>query len=266
MLDVLDKELERRGHRFVRGACPRAAQSADPWADDCNIYVQSRRAGERVMASVERFLTSHLKLKVNSAKSAVARPAARKFLGFSFTGEAEPRRRIAPQALARLTSRVRVLTRRTVGVSLEQAIDRLSIYLTGWRGYFGFCQTPELLRNLEGWVRRRLRCLAWVQWRTGRRRYTALRQQGSVRRSPPPPRRQRTGTAPGGSVGTRPPSRSVQRLLRRRRSSHPGAGRRMMPPPNRRVRTRTHGGAGGVEPRGFPLSRSETRQCSDSVS
>jgi RNA-directed DNA polymerase len=166
MLDVLDKELERRGHRFVR------------YADDCNIYVQSRRAGERVMASVERFLTSHLKLKVNSAKSAVARPAARKFLGFSFTDEAEPRRRIASQALARFTSRVRALTRRTVGVSLEQAIARLSIYLTGWRGYFGFCQTPELLRNLEGWVRRRLRCLVWTQWRTGRRRYIALRQHG----------------------------------------------------------------------------------------
>ena len=87
---------------------------------------------------------------------------------FSFTSEAEPRRRIAPQALARFTSRVRALTRRTAGVSLQQAIDRLSIYLTGWRGYFGFCQTPEQLRNLEGWVRRRLRCLAWTQWRTGR--------------------------------------------------------------------------------------------------
>ncbi len=108
----------------------------------------------------------------------MARPAARKFLGFSFTSQSEPRRRIAPLALARFASRVRALTRRTAGVSLEQAIDRLSIYLTGWRGYFGFCQTPELLRNLEGWVRRRLRCLAWVQWRTGRRRYTALRQHG----------------------------------------------------------------------------------------
>jgi len=166
MLDVLDKELERRGHRFVR------------YADDCNIYVQSQRAGERVMAGVERFLTGRLKLKVNRAKSAVARPRARKFLGFSFTSEAEPRRRIAPQALTRFTSRVRTLTRRTAGVSLQQAIDRLSIYLTGWRGYFGFCQTPELLRNLEGWVRRRLRCLAWTQWRTGRRRYTALRRYG----------------------------------------------------------------------------------------
>src|SRR5947209_13522530 len=147
MLDGLDKELERRGHCFVR------------YADDCNIYVHSRRAGERVMASVERFLTCRLKLKVNTAKSAVACPEARKFLGFSFTREAEPRRRIAPQALARFTSRVRALTRRTAGVNLHQAIDRLSIYLTGWRGYFGFCQTPEQLRNLEGWVRGRLRCL-----------------------------------------------------------------------------------------------------------
>jgi Reverse transcriptase (RNA-dependent DNA polymerase) len=98
MLDVRDKELERRGHRFVGGACPRAAHSADPWADGGNIYVQSRRAGERVMAGVERFLTRHLKLTVNRAKSAVARPAARKFLGFSCTGEAEPRRRIAAGA------------------------------------------------------------------------------------------------------------------------------------------------------------------------
>jgi len=166
MLDRLDKELERRGHCFVR------------YADDCNIYVHSRRAGERVMASVKQFLTSRLKLKVNTAKSAVARPEARKFLGFSFTSQTEPQRRIAPQALARFTSRVRALTRRTAGVSLQQAIDRLAIYLTGWRGYFGFCQTPEQLRNLEGWVRRRLRCLAWTQWRTGRRRYTALRQHG----------------------------------------------------------------------------------------
>ena len=166
MLDVLDKELERRGHRFVR------------YADDCNIYVQSRRAGERVMASVEQFLTSRLKLKVNAAKSAVARPSARKFLGFSFTSETTPRRRIAPQALARFASRVRQLTRRQSGRSLEQSLAQLSVYLTGWRGYFGFCQTASVLRDLEGWVRRRLRCLAWTQWRSGRRRYRALRHHG----------------------------------------------------------------------------------------
>ena len=130
------------------------------------------------MASAKQFLTRRLKLKVNSAKSAVARPSARKFLGFSFTSETAPRRRIAPQALARFASRVRALTRRMPGVSPDRAIDRLSVYLTGWRGYFGFCQTASVLRDLDGWVRRRLRCLAWVQWRSGRRRYRALRQHG----------------------------------------------------------------------------------------
>jgi RNA-directed DNA polymerase len=130
------------------------------------------------MASVEHFLLRRLKLKVNAAKSAVARPSGRKFLGFSFTSEAEPRCRIAPQALARFTRRVRTLTRRTKGASLAATIAHLTVYLTGWRGYFGFCQIASVLRNLDGWVRRRLRCLAWAQWRTGRRRYRALRHYG----------------------------------------------------------------------------------------
>jgi RNA-directed DNA polymerase len=130
------------------------------------------------MASVEQFLTRRLKLKVNPAKSAVARPNARKFLGFSFTSETAPRRRIAPQALARFASRVRQVTRRQSGRNLEQTIAQLSAYLTGWRGYFGFCQTASVLRDLDGWVRRRRRALAWAQWRSGRRRYRALRQYG----------------------------------------------------------------------------------------
>ena len=130
MLDVMDKELERRGHNFVR------------YADDCNIYVRSQRGGERVMASIERFLTKRLKLKVNKAKSAVARPGKRKFLGFGFTNGEQPRRRIAPQSRARFRSRVRELTRRTRGKSLAQIIKELSVYLIGWRGYFGFCETP----------------------------------------------------------------------------------------------------------------------------
>src|SRR5437764_2214809 len=108
MLDVLDKELEKRGHRFVR------------YADDCNIYVRSQRAGERVMASIEQFLTKRLKLKVNKAKSAVAKPSVRKFLGFSFTVGRQPRRRIAPQAIDRFKARVRELTQRTCGKSLSQ--------------------------------------------------------------------------------------------------------------------------------------------------
>jgi RNA-directed DNA polymerase len=166
MLDVLDRELERRGHRFVR------------YADDCNIYVRSRRAGERVMASVEQFLARRLKLKINAAKSAVDRPGRRKFLGFSFTNAREPKRRIAPQALARFRSRVRELTRRTRGASLAQIIASLSRYLVGWRGYFGFCETPSVLRRLDRWIRRRLRAVAWKQWKRGRTRFAELRRRG----------------------------------------------------------------------------------------
>jgi RNA-directed DNA polymerase len=166
MLDVLDKELEKRGHRFVR------------YADDCNIYVRSQRAGERVMAGIERFLEKRLKLKVNTAKSAVAEPSVRKFLGFSFTGGREPRRRIAPQALARFKARVRELTRRTRGQSLAQIVKELSVYLIGWRGYFGFCQTPSVLRELDRWLRRRLRTIAWKQWKHGPARFAELRRRG----------------------------------------------------------------------------------------
>src|SRR5271169_3365451 len=166
MLDVLDKELEKRGHRFVR------------YADDCNIYVRSQRAGERVMAGIERFLAKRLRLKVNKAKSAVAKPSVRKFLGFSYTSGREPRRRIAPQALARFKARVRELTRRTCGRSLAQIVKQLSVYLTGWRGYFGFCQTPSVLRKLDEWLRRRLRAIAWKQWKHGCARFAELRRRG----------------------------------------------------------------------------------------
>jgi RNA-directed DNA polymerase len=166
MLDVLDKELEKRGHTHVR------------YADDCNIYVRSRRAGMRVMTSVERFLKSRLKLKVNGEKSAVAVPAQRKFLGFSFTYGPEPRRRIAPQAMARFKARVRELTRRTKGASLRQIVEDLSRYLIGWRGYFGICQTPSVLQSLERWIRRRLRAIVWKQWKRGRKRFGELRRRG----------------------------------------------------------------------------------------
>lgn len=166
MLDVLDRELTRRGHRFVR------------YADDCNIYVRSRRAGERVMAGVTRFLEGRLKLKVNREKSAVARPVERKFLGFSFTAGRQPKRRIAPSALARFKSRTQELTRRTGGKSLAQSVQELSRYLIGWRGYFGFCETPSVLRSLDEWVRRRLRAIVWKQWRCGRTRFAELRRRG----------------------------------------------------------------------------------------
>src|SRR5438128_12163056 len=121
VLDELDRELERRKHRFVR------------YADDCNIYVASERAGKRVMQSVTGFIRRRLKLKVNEAKSAVARPQDRKFLGFSFTGGREPKRRIAPKALLRCKQRIRELTRRTRGISLEQMTKELTTYLRGWK-------------------------------------------------------------------------------------------------------------------------------------
>ena len=130
MLDVLDKELEKRGHRFVR------------YADDCNIYVRSQRAGERVMTGIERFLAKRLRLKVNKAKSAVAKPSVRKFLGFSYTSGREPRRRIAPQAIARFKARVRELTRRVCGCSLAQIVKELSVYLIGWRGLLRLLSNP----------------------------------------------------------------------------------------------------------------------------
>src|SRR5256886_10654236 len=165
VLDDLDTELARRGHRFCR------------YADDCNIYVRSRRAGDRVMASVSRFLTQKLRLTVNEAKSAVARPEERKFLGFSISNDGSERR-IAPKALDKFKTQVRDLTRRTRGISLPQLIEDLTPYLLGWRGYFGFCQTPRVLTNLEAWIRRRLRSYLWRQWQHGHNRLNALRPPG----------------------------------------------------------------------------------------
>jgi RNA-directed DNA polymerase len=166
VLDELDRELERRGHRFVR------------FADDSNIYVRSERAGQRVMESITRFITQKLKLKVNEAKSAVARPQERKFLGFSFTEGPAVKRTIAPKALARFKDRIREITRRAKSVSIRATMDELAPYMRGWRNYFGFCQTPEVLISLTSWVRRKLRCALWRQWKTVRRRRAALLQLG----------------------------------------------------------------------------------------
>src|SRR5690606_28373337 len=138
----------------------------------------SERAGQRVMASVTSFINRRLKLKVNSEKSAVARPAVRKFLGFSLTRGQAPRRRIAPKALERFKRRVRELTRRTRGVSVERMVADLATYLRGWHGYFRFCETHSVLRDLDSWVRRRLRAVVWKQWKRGHRRYAELRQRG----------------------------------------------------------------------------------------
>jgi RNA-directed DNA polymerase len=166
VLDELDRELERRGHRYVR------------YADDCNIYVRSERAGQRVMESVTQFITKELKLKVNETKSAVARPQERKFLGFSFTTGPEVKRVIAPKALDRFKQRIREITRRAKGVSMQTTIEELAPFMRGWRSYFGFCETPEVLVSLTRWVRLRLRAAMWRQWKTPRRRREALLELG----------------------------------------------------------------------------------------
>ncbi len=166
VLDELDRELTKRGHRFVR------------YADDCNIYMRSQRAGERVMESVKRFIEKKLKLKVNGSKSAVARPAERKFLGFSFFWRSGPRRRIAPKAIERFKERIRLLTQRTRGIGMERMISELSSYLKGWRGYFRFCETPSVLASLEEWLRRRLRSAYWKQWKKSRKRFAELTKRG----------------------------------------------------------------------------------------
>ena len=128
-----------------------------------------------MMRSVTRFLTRRLKLKVNEAKSAVARPEERKFLGFSFSNNKETKRRISPKALLRCKQKIRELTRRTRGISLEQMMKELAAYLRGWKSYFGFCQTPWILRNLDYWIRRRLRSVIWKQWKRGAVRFRELR-------------------------------------------------------------------------------------------
>ena len=164
LLDELDKELERRGHKFCR------------YADDCNIYIQSERAGGRVMDSIERFLDKKLKLKVNRQKSAVARPQERKFLGFSFTSGKELKIKLSEKGVKR---RIKQITRRSKGTSLLQVVKELSDYLRGWVGYFRLIETPTVLRDLDSWIRRRLRCFVMKQWiKSCHTRYAGLRALG----------------------------------------------------------------------------------------
>jgi RNA-directed DNA polymerase len=167
LLDGFDKELERRGHRFVR------------YADDCNIYVRSARAGGRVLASVTRYLERRLKLSVNEAKSAVDRPWRRTFLGFSFTASRPNRRRVSAKALGRFKEQVRALTQRTRGVSLLTVVRELREYVLGWHGYFGYAEAKSVFKELDSWLRRRLRCYLWKQW--GRGQYRELIKRGVSR-------------------------------------------------------------------------------------
>jgi len=165
LLDELDRELEKRNLKFVR------------FADDCNVYVKSVRAGERVMESITKFLSKRLRLTVNREKSAVGKPSWRRFLGFSFTSGANPKVRIAPASLSRFKVKVRQMTKPTKGRSLKQVIEELARYLIGWRAYYGYCETPSILAGLDMWIRRRLRALAWRHWKRGRKRFAELRKR-----------------------------------------------------------------------------------------
>lgn len=153
VLDELDRELEVRGHKFVR------------YADDCNIYVKSKRAGERTLTSIQRFIEGRLRLKVNEKKSAVDRPWKRKFLGFSFTTSKEPKVRIAKESLKRLKKKVREITSRKMPYSMEYRIQKLNQYLIGWCGYFALADTKSIFAELDGWIRRRLRMCLWKNWK-----------------------------------------------------------------------------------------------------
>jgi len=166
LLDRLDRELERRGHRFVR------------YADDCNIYVRSNRAGHRVLRNISRFLSENLKLKVNEAKSAVGRPWERKFLGFTFAWR-DYRLKISVPALKRFKGRVREITRRTRGRRVEFIAKEVRDFLLGWKAYFGVTEIIYPLKELDSWVKRRLRCYLWKQW--GRGGYKELRKRGVSR-------------------------------------------------------------------------------------
>lgn len=165
LLDNLDRELERRGHRFVR------------YADDCNIYVRSKRAGSRVLRNISRFLSFHLKLSVNGAKSAVDRPWKRQFLGFTFSSKLN--RRISSKSIKGFKNRVREITRRVRGRRIEVIVKELRRFLLGWQAYFDFTEVRYILRGLDSWVKRRLRCYLWKQW--GRRGYRELLKRGVSR-------------------------------------------------------------------------------------
>ena len=166
ILDDLDKELERRGHSFCR------------YADDCNVYVQSQRAGERVMESLTEFLEKKLKLKVNREKSAVDRPWKRKFLGYSMTAHTATRLKVAPESVKRLKEKIKGLFRSGRGRSLQRTIDALTPLLRGWSNYFRHVEVKGTFEELDGWIRRRLRCIIWRQWKRTYTRAGNLMKRG----------------------------------------------------------------------------------------
>lgn len=166
LLDDLDRELERRGHRFVR------------YADDCNVYVKSQTAGERVLASLERFLSERLRLKVNRAKSAVARPWERKFLGYSVTVHRAPKLKVATESVQRLKAKLRPMLRAGRGRSLARVCRELGPVLRGWVAYYRLSEVKAAFEKLDEWLRRKLRCIVWRQWRRARTCFKELCRAG----------------------------------------------------------------------------------------
>jgi RNA-directed DNA polymerase len=166
LLDELDKELERRGHAFCR------------YADDCNIYVRSKRAGERVMQSLNGFLEGRLRLKVNASKSAVARPWGRRFLGYSMTSESNPRLRVAPTSVKRLKDKVRQMIHRGRGRTIGTVIREVTQLLRGWLQYFRLAAVKQTFELLDEWLRRKLRSIVWRQWKRPRTRAQRLMKRG----------------------------------------------------------------------------------------
>jgi RNA-directed DNA polymerase len=166
LLDELDKELERRGHRFVR------------YADDCNVYVRSKTAGERTMASLERFLGTRLRLGINRDKSAVDRPWKRTFLGYTVTLHHEPRLRVAKESLKGLKAKLCALLRSARGRSLGRTLEELKPLLRGWVAYFRLSQVKGSFEDLDKWIRRKLRCILWRQWKRPRTRLKELARLG----------------------------------------------------------------------------------------
>ena len=166
LLDDLDKELERRGHAFCR------------YADDCNIYVRSQRAGERVMESVTRFLEKKLKLRVNREKSAVDKPSRRKFLGYSMTAHKQPRLKVAPQSVKRFKDKLRAMFRKGRGRNIARFIGELKPTLQGWFNYYRLAQVKGVFEELDGWIRRKLRCILWRQWKRPHTRAKNLMKAG----------------------------------------------------------------------------------------
>ncbi len=203
LLDELDRELARRGHRFVR------------YADDCNVYVRSKAAGERVMASLERFLRKRLRLQVNRSKSAVDRPWKRKFLGHTVTAEYQARLRVSPESVKRLKAKLRPLLRRGRGASLARTCEELAPILRGWTAYYRKVETKESFEVLDEWIRRKLRVIYWRQWKRPRTRRRELMRRGID------PERARlsagNGRGPWWNAGARHmnqaiPTRSLRRL------------------------------------------------------